>query len=272
VIFSRCRQGVFHRGISMRRFSTAMLFFILGLPVPAQTLDVNPILTLQSNRLTLTWVTNDDTVGLQSSTNPASTNWVTLHNATLTNGLFTVNDPVSVGDNRFYRLVSPCAGTNAPAAVVYFTSGLGAQPPPATLITDFNAVLLMNVSDMQPTRAYVFDASKSFDPASCTNGTLLFHWVINTPTVDGFADAGITGYLTPALRVTKNSVVLGLHQFILEVTSTRPPFQVTRITMQVNVFKSSLSPETSTVCLGSTNSCPSCACTIAGALPTSEPY
>src|SRR5262249_22296745 len=118
--------------------------------------------TRQANVFSLNWPTNDPTLGLQYATNLSSSNWTTFHKATLTNGLYTFQETAD-RDARFYRLISPCAGTDAPVIVLRTNAGM-----------PFNGINY-NVNN-QITNW--FDASDSYDPAACTSGTLRFCWGI----------------------------------------------------------------------------------------------
>ncbi|MDB6124358.1 MAG: hypothetical protein JWQ71_3351 [Pedosphaera sp.] len=237
-----------------------LLAFALGVgAVPTASAQTVLGSSLQGNALTLTWPTNDPTLGLQYTTNLSAPNWITLHTASVSNSVFTVRETMT-NRTRYYRLVGPCAVDAPPVPVVYLRVKRNTQTTSVPL-TDLTQTVLLNLIDTIST----FDASQSFDPASCTNGTLTFHWLVNTPTVEGFGDAGITGYHSPVLNIEKNSLVVGNSNFILEVTSTRPPFRTTIITIIANVFKSGLTPDMSTSCLSLGP------CGIAAALPPTEP-
>jgi hypothetical protein len=215
--------------------------------------------SLQGHALTLTWPTNDPTLGLQYTTNLSAPNWIALRTASVSNSVFTVRE-VMTNQTRYYRLVGPCAVDAPPVPVVYLQAKRNTQTF-SVLLTDLTQAVNLNAAETTST----FDASQSFDPASCTNGTLTFHWVVNTPTVEGFGDAGITGYHSPVLNIEKNSLVSGLSTFILEITSIRPPFHTTIITILGNVFKSYLTPDMSTSCLSLGP------CDFPAALPPTEP-
>ncbi|HEY1663301.1 MAG TPA: LamG domain-containing protein [Verrucomicrobiae bacterium] len=187
--------------------------------------------SLRTNSFALTWPTNVSRLfGLEYTTNLSSPNWIKLY-ASLTNGMFALNDPLLPG-NRFYRLNAmagtPC-GSNGPP---YLPQGsqilINGQP-----ITDANIIIPqdsgfadLGIADGQQVTnhdivlpisavatANTFDASAFFDPSACPGESLHYLWTLthgpNTP--------GMSGTDTSILTLDTNTLVTGTYKLNLAV-------------------------------------------------------
>ena len=233
----------------------------------------------QADQSTLTWPEVFPDFGLQTATDPTGTNgWTTLYQPSLVYDQFSITQTNDDGQ-RFYRLANP-AGTNLlpalPAGQYIVLNDVDADS--TNNITDPGNAIENSIFGSDET---ILDAS-SFIDLSNPNGTvddLNFHWVITYPGLTGiYSDQGITGYYSPILDIMPNSLADGAANnnnaptFTLTVTSKKDPSLVTtiQITAQVETSKMTLAIYSS--CLGQTQACAQCPCTISNGLPTTEPH
>ncbi len=259
---------------------------------------------LQDNNLVLAWPTNPGGL-LQSTTNLASTNWIIVSNTTIVGGQLTVTNAMT-NRSQFYRLVPPpCHDTNLPVdlALVWSTQLISPDlaylyPPDLQYVTNINiAATLTNV-----TPHTVFDGAVSDTDSFGTNGgytsitvdmgyyasyfevqvigdgtncvsDYAYAWTIQA--IGGsadFTDRAITGYLTPKLTITQDSLPTETdHLFHLNVTRLSDG-RVDYYTARVHTTDSQLLLEDANVCQTKTNACDTCPCRFEYALPTLEPH
>lgn len=124
------------------------------------------------------------------------------------------------------------------------------------------------------------DATGFVDPANVDAGAdgLEFHWIITYPTIDQYTDAGTTGYRKPVLSFVPRALAQepspadsrapGV-RYNLYIDSRRTGLSaITQF--QSQVVQSALSLALYNDCQTQVEACPTCICTIAAALPTSE--
>jgi len=125
----------------------------------------------------------------------------------------------------------------------------------------------------------LFDASNFIDPAVCdsTADDLTFHWEIRYPpaaTINNpYTVAGITGYRKVRLEIGSNTLIAQAVppvDFRLVVTSKATGLSTT-VEILSQVSESSLTLTVYNSCKGQAVACDECICTIAAALPTTEP-
>ncbi len=207
----------------MRSFILILpLFLAVAFNVRAQSPVLNA--TMQNTNINFSWPTNGD-FGLEYSADLV--NWRTNYNLHLTNGLYTAAEAVT-NSARFYRLLSPCFVTDAPPVISIFRSRKTVVHDPITNYDDAAANTINN--GLGGTN--IFDASESYDPASCSADTLTFHWVIrfSNPMINPYTVAGVTGYRTSKLTMIPNSLIQSPNDpvsFALAVTSQKTGLSTT---------------------------------------------
>jgi hypothetical protein len=218
-----------------------------------------------ANNVNLTWPANSPEFGLEYTGNLASNSWARVK-ADVTNNLCLVKD--GIGGNRFYRLVKPW-GTNSPPALpgyeneetgtdplvpkkYFFVNGVPVVIEPLILVSWDPLTIHIGIQGSSPC---TIDASAIVDPLSPTNGSLSFHWSINSVSFDGpIVIPRIKGYDSPLLCMQQDALPNG--DFSFQLVVTRHSDQATGLfQLEVAVRGSLLSVRTATECWpnGSTN-------------------
>jgi hypothetical protein len=254
-------------------FFAQLQFAILIVSACLQNICAQPVLSFVQNgatNVTLTWPAGDPDLGLEYTTNLSSATWTRVR-ADVTNGLCTVGQTNAVSQ-KFYRLVKPW-GTNLPP-VMPWVIGLPShlQPPTSGFFHANGDKILDGPTSYEPwmfsTTVYsilsqVFDAYDIVDPASSTNGSLSYNWIISATDFGGldFYPARITGYNTAALRFQPDALPNGAYLLRLQVTS-KVSNLTTEFILDAPAVDSALDPGIAVQCLpqGLTNGvCAPCA-------------
>lgn len=235
---------------------------------------------MQGNNLILSWPATNNAFGVQYSTNLNSSTWTTLPNVTIVSNNYVATD--LAGDSaRFYRLISPC-GEIAPPTL----GPIASQNITSTRYITLNGDPIVDPhipSAVDGGGTTVLDASAFIDPSSCVPVPLNYHWVVTyIRSSDGaeftpYTDAGITGYLNPVLKITKDAMPPGDGYITLTVTSQLHPEQSTTTRTNIEIDQNTrLQLDYYLSCRATGVLCnrqdPDCLCFIAAALPTTEPF
>lgn len=256
-----------------------MFAALLLLPLHIRAADGPALqITQQGNNVIVSWPTGNNAVGVQYSTNLNSTNWITLPNVVIVNNNYVVTN--QIGNNvAFYRLICPCGEIGPPT--------LG--PVPSQNITSTRFITengtpidyLFGPAPVLGDGTNVFDASAFVDPSGCVPGTLNYKWVVCYIRDDGteilpYADAAITGYLTPVLTIYPDAMPSGEGYLLLTVTSKLHPEQYTTTRIDIEIDSNSRAQISYYLqCQATGKLCdvtqPGCLCFIPALLPTTEP-
>jgi len=232
----------------------------------------------QAGQSTLTWPEIFPDFGVETATDLTGTNgWTPVYGTMFAYDRFSITDTNAAGA-RFYRLVNP-SGVHLPPALPtgQYVIENDIDQDISRNITDTNDVA---GNQIEGDDENTLDASSFVDLLN-PNGTvddLNFHWVITYPGLQGtYSDQGITGYFGPVLHMAPQSLVTAVTiatapTFTLTVTSKKDPSLVTTIQIHAKVVLSGLSLVAYTNCLGQNHACQACQCTVANALPTTEPH
>ncbi len=234
---------------------------------------------------TLSWPLAYPRFSLQTTTNLA-TPWQLVSTPAKTNGNYQITQPMGPGmvnqpvvPQRFFRLkedVSENADPKLGDGKFIVITSFG-QPKN---VIDYNAANANRIVGTQPSsidaRAFVdpFDPNGNLQP-------LQFHWVVRYPSQPGipYTAAGMKGYLSPVLTMDPATLATQPNPpnvngrgvaFRLEVFSSHTG-RTTVLTNQIQVVGDALSLSMYNTCQNQTNACSECVCTIAAALPATEP-
>jgi hypothetical protein len=165
---------------------------------------------LRSNNVALVWPVTTPAMLLEHSTDLLSTNWETLYGATVSNAQYVVTASTTnaVGYYRLQQIVhkpfvpvvigDPDNDPNTELPVTFSDDACGSEEGNGCL---FGQVL---VSDFP----HIFTATNTVDPNRLpADPAPTYHWEIFFPLAEGglkYTARGITGYLTPTLRIGPN--------------------------------------------------------------------
>ena len=174
---------------------------------------------MSGNQVMLSWAVTTG-FGLEYADNPSSANWTQVK-ANVINALCVVMDnPTSSA--RFYRLVSPF-GANLPPML---PDGKPIYVQGDPYYTD--APLYVDVASISDGNGLHFDATEVIDPASPTNNSLSYLWIVDSAGGDSdLISPYITGTaITPILASTEPRSRAGWGIFVLYHCDEQlfPPF------------------------------------------------
>ncbi len=242
--------------------------------------------TQNGTNATLSWPLDYPRFSLQTSTD-LGIPWELVSTPVKTNGSYRVTQPIRPGaanqpvvPYRFFRLKEDVAENAAPrlgaGKYIVITTSLGPKN-----VVDNNAANANRIVNSQPSS---IDARAFVDPSD-PNGTnqlpLQFHWIVRYPSQPDvpYTAAGMTGYFSPVLTMQPATLATQPNppnvngrgvEFRLEVFSPNSGL-TTVLTIQIQAVGSALSLSMYNDCQNETVACPSCVCTIAAALPATEP-
>ena len=173
----------------------------------------------------------------------------------------------------FFYITTNYYDTQNPIPVVFQYTTRASQNNPR--ITTNTFVSMFSQTETQ-VFTMTFDAYKHFFNMSIV-GDFTNHYTYDwrVEVIGGetdYANLGMTGYLTPTLEMSRNSLPDGFDICFHFVITRKADGYSTEYILNTHIINSQLDLDMASTCQSSSTACPTCPCRFTVALPTSEPH